>query len=231
MKIKRFTYQLFYTTGFLALLAVLFTDNLVIYFKPPVIISLCLLYIVNAKHKNYLVLFSLVLVLVCEVLFFYDYIGNFEMLHILLCAYYFLNIILLWKSLQIVKIRFKKVFTIQLVISMALIGYVLYAVAELIMPQISNHSTVLTTMIFFFAVFVMVCYYIYLNSKTVVSYSLMVAASCFLIVNIITALNRFYIYLEVFPVITTVIQILGQFFLIKFFMEQHKLSPNNEDYF
>ncbi len=231
MKIQKFTYQLFYITSFLTLLVAVFANYLMIYFKPPVILSLCVLYVVNAEHKNYFVLFSLLLILVCEILFFHDYLGNFEILHILLATYYFLNITLLWKSLQIVKIQLKKVFTFQLVISMLLISYVLYAVAELILPQIIDHKTVLFILIFFFAFFIGVCYYIYLNSKTVVSYSLMIAASCFLITNIITALDGFYIHLEIFPIITTVLQIFGQFFLIKFFMEQHKLIPNNKDYF
>ncbi|GAA4274644.1 hypothetical protein GCM10022258_39400 [Aquimarina gracilis] len=114
---------------------------------------------------------------------------------------------------------------------MALIGYVLYSVVELIKPQIREQSSFLAMLIVSFTAFIGVCYYIYLNSKTVVSYSLMVAASCFLISNIVTALNRFYIYLDVFTVITTVVQIFGQFFLIKFFIEQHELTPNEDDYF
>ncbi len=231
MKIEKLTYLLFYGTSLLTLIAAVFTDGMVIYFKPPVILSLCLLYFINAEHKNYLVLSSLLLVLICEILFLQDYLGNFKLLHILLSIYYCLNIILLWKSLQVVKIQFKKVLTIQLLISMTLIAYILFSVAELILPQVNDHSTVLMMLIFFFGLFIGVCYYIYLNSKTVVSYSLMVAASCFLIVNIVAALNRLYVSLEIFPIITTMLQISGQFFLVKFFIEQHKLMPNGEDYF
>jgi len=228
---KKSTYHLFYATSFLTLIVTIFAKDLVIYFKPPVIISLGILYLVNAEHRNFGVILSLILIIICEVLFLQDYLGNFELLHILFSCYYLLNIILLWKSLKVIKIQFKKVVTLQLIVSMLLIGYVLYTVAHLILPQVNDHVVVLIVLIFFFAVFIGVCYYIYLNSKTVVGYSLMVAASCFLIVNIVTALNRLYIYLEIFPVITTVLQICGQFFLIKFFIERHKLMPNNEEYF
>ncbi len=231
MRIRKFTYWLFYFTGLLTLLASIFNSSMIIYFKPPVIIALGLLYIANAEHKNYLVLISLLLSLVCEVLFLRDYLGNFEILNILLSIYYALNIFILWKSLQLIKISLKKVFTLQLVISMVLIAYVLFSVAQLILPRVNNHVLVLVMLIFCFALFIGVCYYIYLNSKTVVSYSLMVAASCFLIVNIVAALNRLYVSIDIFFVITTLLQIFGQFFLIKFFMEQHKLVANEEDYF
>ncbi len=222
---------MFYCTAVLVFLITIFTKDLVIYFKPSVIIALALLYVVNAEHKNYLVVLSLFLILACEILFLQDYLGNFMLLHILLSAYYILNILLLWKSLSRIKIKLKKVFTLQLIISMLLIAYVLFSVAELILPQVNDHILVLVMLIIFFALFIGVCYYIYLNSKTVVSYSLMVAASCFLIVNIVNALNKLYVSIEIFGFITTLLQMLGQFFLIKFFIEQHKLVPNEEDYF
>ncbi len=231
MKIKRFTYYLFYSAAIAAVLAVIFANSALVYFKPPVILSLSFLYVVNAEKKNYLVLFSLLLILTCEILFLQDYLGNFVMLHILLSTYYCLNIMLLWKSLQVVKVRLKKVFTLQLIISMALVTYILFSVAELILPRVTGHLNVLVMLIFSFALFIGVCYYIYLNSRTVISYSLMIAASSFLIVNIVTSLNRLYISLEIFPVITTTLQMVGQFFLIKFFIDQHKLMPNKEDYF
>ena len=231
MTLEKSTYALFYVTGVLTLLVVSFTEGLAIYVKPLVIVALGLLYVVNAKYKNYLVLLSLVLALICETLFFQDYVGNFVVLHILLSMYYALNVILLWKSLQLIKIRFKKIFTGQLIVLMILVAYVLYSVAELIMPQISDHSIALIVLIVFFTLFIWVCYYIYLNSRMVISYSLMIAASCFLLVNIIVALDRLYVSVEVFSIITTFLQITGQFFLIKFFMEQHELKPNEEEYF
>ncbi len=228
---EKLTYILFYITGIVALLAAILTNNLVIYFKPAVVVALSILYLANAKYKSYLVVLSLLLILVCETLFLYDYIGNFKILHILLSIYYALNIVLLSKSLQVIKVRFDKIFTLQMLISMALILYVLVSVAKLILPQVSDHAVVLIILIFFFALFIGVCYYIYLNSRTIISYSLMIAASCFLIVNIINALNGLYISLAIFPVITTILQIVGQYFLIKFFLEQYKLTPNSEDYF
>ncbi len=231
MKIARFTYHLFYTTGFLTMLAAIFAQDILIYFKPFVIITLGLLYLANTENKNYVVLTSLFLLLICEILFLQDYLGNFEILHVLLSIYYALNIGLLWKSLQLIKIKLKKIFTLQLLISMALIIYVLYSVAQLILPRVDDHHVVLIMLIFFFSLFIGVCYYIYLNSKTIISYSLMVAASCFLIVNILAALNRLYVSIEVFSIINNLLQIFGQFFLVKFFIDQHKLLPNEEDYF
>ncbi|WP_160114516.1 hypothetical protein [Aquimarina sp. AU474] len=231
MRTEKYVYQLFYVTGLFFILISIFAQNLTIFFKPPVILALCLIYLVKVENRSALVLFTMLLILVSEVLSMKDFVGYFRVVNILLSLYYFLNIVLLWKSLKKIKIQFNKVFTIQLLIAMGLIVYVLISVARLILPSVIEDKVFLVILILFFTLFVCSCYYIYLNSKTVVSSSLMVAASCFLIVNILTALYKLYVFLEVFVVIANLLQVFGQFFLIKFFIEQHKLVPNRKDYF
>jgi len=164
LKTKKLTYWLFYSAALLVFLVSVFAYDLIIYVKPLVILSLTLLYILNAKKVNHLVVLSLPLILVCEIIFLKGYLENFVILHILLSAYYALNIAVLWKSLRRIKIKFRKVFTLQLAISMILITYVLFSVAQLILPQVSDHILVLIMLIIFFALFIGVCYYIYLNS-------------------------------------------------------------------
>ncbi len=231
MKIEKYSYQLFYSTGLFFITTSIFAQHLSIFFKPPVILALCLIYLVKVKKRNALVLFTMMLILVSEVLSMKDFVRYFRVVNVLLSLYYFLNIILLWKSLKKIKIQFSKVFTVQLLITMGLIIYVLISVARLILPSVIEDKVFLVILITFFTLFVCSCYYIYLNSKTVISSSLMVAASCFLIVNILTALYKLYVFLEVFVVIANLLQIFGQFFLVKFFIEQHKLVPNRKDYF
>ncbi len=228
---EKLTYRLFYLTGILTLIASVFAEKLIIFFKPSVIISLCILYFVKAEKKNYLVIFTMLLIMILEILTSKDFIRYFRILNILLSVYYILNIILLWKSLKKIKIQFKKIFTIQLMITMPLIMYVLFSVADLILPQVYDHKYYLFILIACFTSFIGLCYYIYLNSKTIISSSLMVAASCFLIVNIVTALDNLYVSLDVFALIINLLQISGQFFLIKFFIEQQNLVPVNDDYF
>ncbi|MCK8523993.1 hypothetical protein M0D21_20620 [Aquimarina sp. D1M17] len=231
MKTENYAYQLFYFTSLLFITASIFMEHLSIFLKPVVLLLLSAIYILRAEHKNALVLIAMGVILVAEVLSMKDFIRYFRVLNVLLSVYYLLNIILLWKSLKKIKIRLNKVFTVQLIITMALIVYVLASVAGLILPSVYDDRMYLVILILFFTVFVCSCYYIYLNSKTVVSSSLMVAASCFLIVNIITALYKLYVFLEVFMVIGNLLQVFGQFFLVKFFIEQHKLTPNEEDFF
>ncbi len=228
---EKLTYRLFYLTGILTLIVSIFAEKLIIFFKPSVIISLCILYLIKAKRKNYLVIFTMLLIMVLEILTSKDFIRYFRILNILLSVYYILNIILLWKSLKKIKVQFKKIFTVQLIITMLLIMYVLFSVADLILPQVYDHKFYLFVLIACFTSFIGLCYYIYLNSKTIISSSLMVAASCFLIVNIVTALDNLYVSLEVFVLIINLLQISGQFFLIKFFIEQQNLVPVNDDYF
>ncbi|MDH7448262.1 hypothetical protein [Aquimarina sp. 2201CG14-23] len=114
---------------------------------------------------------------------------------------------------------------------MSLIIYVVYSVQDMISLNINEDGLYLNVFIVLFILFIGICYYIYLNSKTVVSSSLMIAASCFLIVNIMTVLNKLYVYLDIFVVISNVLQVFGHYFLIKFFIEQKDLKPNNVEFF
>jgi len=178
-----------------------------------------------------LVPLALLLILVAEILYVLDFKKYFRAINIIASVYYCLNMILLWESIQKVKIRLKRIFTLQLLITMALIVYVVYSVADMVSLSVVEDRLYLNVLIVLFVSFIGFCYYIYLNSRTIVSSSLMIAASCFLIVNILGILNKLYVHLDVFVVITTVLQFFGHSFLIKFFVEQHNLKPDSVEYF
>ncbi len=210
-----------------------FAREMVIFFKPFVVLSLCFVYIVKAKNINYLVLFTMIMVMISEIFTMKDFSKYFGILVLFLSVHYVVNMVIIWRSLQKVKISLKKIFTTQLIITMILIIYVVLSVAELIMPipSVSENKVFLNVLIICFVSFIGCCYYIYLNSRTVISYSLMVTASCFLISNILTALDKLYVSIEIFTIMSNILQISGEFFLIKFFIEQDKLEPNGNDYF
>ncbi|WP_299251545.1 hypothetical protein [uncultured Aquimarina sp.] len=231
MSKTKLAYQLLFISGVLLLLTSIFKEEWLIYAKPLVICSVSFFYVVGVDKINYLVLVALLLILSAEILSVIGFKKYFRVINVLGSLYYILNMILLWKSMQKVKIQLKKIFTLQLAITMGLIVYVVYSVADMISLNISNDQVYLNVLIVLFIFFIGFCYYIYLNSKTVVSSSLMIAASCFLIVNILTVLNKLYVYLDVFVVITNVLQVFGHYFLIKFFIEQKDLKPNNVEFF
>ena len=228
---RNIVFKLFYVLSLLTVSIAVFDQSSVIFVKPFVIILLCYIYFIDNHKKNYLIPFSLLLIGVAEVFSVLDFSKYFNVLNIILTVYYIINLMVLRKSLIVIKIKLKKILTGQLIISMILIGYVLYAVTNLILPYtFFGVNIYLYVLLFFFLVFIGVCFYIYLNSKTIVSSSLMVAASCFLIVNITMALNEMYINIAVFPLIINLLQIIGQFFLVKFYKDQDKLTPDG-DYF
>ncbi|KAA1247070.1 hypothetical protein [Aquimarina sp. RZ0] len=231
MEKEKLAYRLLYITGGMVVLTSIFMQQWVLYTKPLVIVSLSILYLVKTKKVQYLVLFTMLLIMIAEILTMKDFIGYFREINSILIVYYCLNMILLWKSLQTIKIQLEKVFTVQMIIAMGLIIYIIYEVADIILPSINENQLYLNLLIVCFISFIGCCYYIYLNSKTIISSSLVVAASCFFIVNIIIALNKLYIYLEIFVLISNVLQIFGQFFLIKFFIEQDDLILENDEYF
>ncbi|AXT54784.1 hypothetical protein J8L88_18230 [Aquimarina sp. MMG015] len=229
-KIK-LAYRLLYISGVMLLLTSIFHEPWLVYTKTLVVISLSFFYLVAAKKIRYLVLIALMIVLISEVLSVIDFKKYFRVINVLMSFYYCFNMMLLWKSLKKVKIQLKRIFTIQLGITMSLITYVVYSVADMISLNVGDDQFYLNILIILFILFIGFCYYIYLNSKTVVSSSLMIAASCFLIVNILTILNKMYVYLDVFVVITNVLQLFGHYFLVKFFVEQEDLKPDDVEFF
>ncbi|WP_298541043.1 hypothetical protein [uncultured Aquimarina sp.] len=231
MSKRKLAYQLLFISGALLLLTSIFNEEWLIYTKPLVVCSVSFFYVVEVERVNFLVLVALLLILSAEILSVIDFKTHFRIINILGSLYYILNMILLRKSLQKVKIQLKKIFTLQLAITMGLITYVVYSVADMISLNIDDDQVYLNIFIVLFILFIGFCYYIYLNSRTVVSSSLMIAASCFLIVNILTVLNKLYVYLDIFVVITNVLQVFGHYFLIKFFIEQEDLKPNNVEFF
>ncbi|SEM11998.1 hypothetical protein SAMN04487910_4167 [Aquimarina amphilecti] len=227
----KLAYKLLYISGAILLLTSIFNEPLLVYSKTLVIFSISFFYFVKVKRVNYLVIVALLLVLAAEVLSVIDFKKYFRIINILMSFYYCLNMMLLWKSLKKVKIQFKRIFTAQLAITMGLITYVVYSVADMISLNVGEDQLYLNILIILFIFFIGFCYYIYLNSKTVVSSSLMIAASCFLIVNILTILNKMYVYLDIFVVITNVLQLFGHYFLVKFFVEQEDLKPDDVEFF
>ncbi|WP_378172923.1 hypothetical protein [Aquimarina sp. SS2-1] len=231
MSKKKLAYQLLFISGATLLLTAIFMETWLVYSKSLVIISVCVFYLVEAQKIYYLVPVALLLVLSAEILSVIDFKRYFRIITIIMSCYYILNLLLLWKSMQKVKIQLKKIFTIQLWITMGLIVYVVYSVADMISIDVNDDQLYLNILIVLFILFIGFCYYIYLNSKTVVSSSLMIAGSCFLIVNILTILNKLYIHLDIFVVITNVLQFFGHYFLIKFFIEQDNLKPDSLEFF
>lgn len=227
----KLAYWLLYVSGVLLLMTTVFNESWLVYTKTLVVFSVFLIYISRVDKIQYLVILGLLFVLTSEILAVLDFKKYFRIINILMSLYYCFNILLLRKSLKRIRIQFKKIFTIQLLITMGLITYVIYSVADMISVSILQDQLYLNVFIVLFILFIGLCYYIYLNSRTVISYSLMVAASSFLIVNIITVLNKLYIHLDVFVVFSNVLQVFGHYFLIKFFIEQNDLKPNTVEFF
>ncbi len=227
----KLSYRLLYISGVLLLITAIFNENWLVYTKTLVVSSVFLIYVSKVERIQYLVILGLLFVLISEILAVIDFKKYFRIINVLMSLYYCFNILLLRKSLKRIKIQFKKIFTIQLLITMGLISYVIYSVADMISGSISEDQLYLNVFIVLFILFIGLCYYIYLNSRTVISYSLMVAASSFLIVNIITVLNKLYIHLDVFVILSNVLQVFGHYFLIKFFIEQNDLKPNTVEFF
>lgn len=229
-KIQLFVYPVFLSLSLLTMLVGIFSHDLVNFTKPLTLIALMLYYVVHVDKINVVVLLSVVLILITEIFARLDFLAFFQQITFLISIYYMVISILLWKSLKKLKLTFKNVLSLQLVVTMSLILYLFYAVTKLILPKIFLYQWHLLGVIVSFTIFLGVAYYIYLNSKAEVSYAIMIAASCFLIVNILTTLNELYVYVEIFYLIIVLLQLIGQFFLIRFFITQDKLKPNSDDF-
>lgn len=220
--IKKKAYYLFYFFSILTFLASVFKYQAIVYVKPFVLLMLSVIYFSTVQKKDYLFLLSIILIMMAEILSVKDFSNFFPVINGVLALYYVLNIILLSRSLSFVKIEWNSMLIMQLFVTMTLLVYILYSVISLVLPLVQDFQLYLMVLSICFTLFLGVCYYIYIATRTILSAALMVAASCFLIVNVVTILNEIYMPLGIFAILTHVLQIVGQFFLIKFLMAEKK---------
>ncbi len=234
MKQKNITYLFFYISFFVVILVAAFFDkSWLVYFKPLIPISLIVLYIGSVKNINFvfplcmLALIGANIFVSMDFVEYYNFIAFFISIHYLLCA------LLSRKFISEHDIRFSKLTSLPILISIVLIVYLTFAIAELALPRIRDSialvAIVLTTMV----LFVVISFFVYLANRYEKVIFLFIAACCALFVNGLLGINELYYYNRVFTVLINIAEAMGVYFFTRFFIETKPINNKflKEKYF
>ena len=223
LKIKSPTYLFFYISFLLVICSAIFFDKLLlVYVKPVVQLALILLYLKNVEKVKLLFPVCMLAVLVTNIFVYLDFLKYFDFIVFFVSVYYVGGIFLLKKYIVKKDISIKKIVSPPVLVSTLLIGYLIFNIAQLVLPKVGT-SIISTLLITIGALlFSVVCFIVYLADRFEKSIYLFVTASCTIFIDSLLAINEIYYYTRVFTVIINIAEIIGLYFLTSFFVETRK---------
>ena len=205
------------------------SQSYLMYILPLVIASVILKYL---SYKDITVsklfLFAALLLITSDVLSLQDFFNNFIWIAILTSTYLICLILILRKYLSSAKI--KSLLSVSLIIGVLLVTYILYAVLELLINNISNH-------LFIYTVLVALCLFLYAITFAMIYISdkytngpVLLASGVFNIFQMtLSSINEFFFYNRAFTVVIVICHILSIYLFMKFIAEAKVASINDMD--
>ncbi len=228
MKSFKGTYLIFFLSYLLVVLGAVFLEKQnLIYIKPIPLVILSFLYCKYISRVNILYPVSmLIVIMVNDTLVYIDFTQYFDMIAIVATVYYILNLFLLKKYIRCTDFNVRKFTTIPIVTSLLLIGYLMYTITMLVLPDLSDSLFYLSIMLISMTLFVSSCFFIYISDKYTGGFKLFIAASCCLFVNGILPINELYFYSRVFTILINSVEIMGFFFFMRFLIDNKRIPFN-----
>ncbi|WP_299251548.1 hypothetical protein [uncultured Aquimarina sp.] len=221
-------YILFYFSFLIVILVAIFLDEeYLIFTKPLVPISLILVHISNVKSINLYYVASMLVILVNDTLIYLDFATYFDLVAIIIVTFYLLCIFLLKKYIALADLQIKKFITFPIVISLALISYLIFSISQLVLPSLMDSFFLFFMILIVLLLFVAACFFVYITDKYEGNFRLFISASCCLFVNALLLINYFYFHTRVFTILINIAEIAGLYFFLRFLMEA---KPINLEY-
>ncbi len=195
-----------------------------VYVKPVVPIALIVLYLRFIKKPDFLFPLSMLVITIINVFIYLDFEKYYTFIAILTAIFYVLCVLLLKKFITKRDIKLRLLLTPQVLLSILLIGYLIYSLIELVLPKISSSLKEVTLVTITLLLFVTVCFFIYSANRFEKSIYLFIAACCTLFVDGLLTINELYYYNKVFTVLINITEVVGLYFLTIFFIETKPLD-------
>ncbi len=220
MKKINVTYILIYFAFFIVICVTIFFDKwILIYVKPIVPILLIFLYQSLVKKTNFLFPISMLVIAVTDVFVYLDFVTYFPVIAILIALFYILCIFLLKNFISIKDIKLNRLISPQVIVSVLLIGYLVFSITGLVLPKIINFIGSIILIIVSLLLFATVCFFIYVANRYEKSIYLFIASCCTLFVDAFIAINELYYYSRLFTTLINIVEITGLYFFTIFFVE------------
>ncbi len=228
MKNPNFTYIFFYSSFLVVIIvAMFFNEGLLLYFKPMIPLSLILLYVNSVKKINFLFPVSLLVLAITNIFVSLDFVRYYDVIAILITSYYLLCVFLSREFISKQDIKLNKLTSPPVVISIILIVYVMFSIAELALPKIKDSLAGVISALISMLLFSAISFFIYLSDKYEKAIFLFVAACCTLVVNALLGINELYYYSRIFTVLINIVETLGIYFFTRFLLET---KPVNKEF-
>ncbi len=176
---------------------------------------------------------SMLVLLVNDTLIYIDFAKYFDLVAITVITFYLLCVFLLRKYIVLTDLQIKKIVTFPIVISLALISYLIFSISELVLPSLIDSVFSFFVILIVLLIFVAACFFIYIVDKYEGNFRLFISASCCLFVNALLLINYFYFHTRVFTILINIAEIAGLYFFLRFLIEAKPidLEYEKEKYF
>ncbi len=228
------TYLFFYLTFLIVIYVAIFLDkSLLIYVKPLAPLSLILLYIRFTKKINLAFPLCMIVIAVTDIFNYLNFIKYYSIIAVLISLFYALCLFLLKEYLAKDDIKLSRLTSPPVIVSVFLIGYLIFSITELAMPIVEGSLGSVAMIVISLLLFVTASFFIYVADRYEKSIYLFIAACCTLFVDALLAINELYYYTRVFTVLINIAEIAGLYFFTFFLIEAKLIDEktSKEKYF
>lgn len=221
---------LFFLSFFLSIIVSIMMDQSRLLFILPIVIGTIILKYLSYKNivVSKLFILAALLLITSDILSLLNFFNNFIWISILTSSYLICLVIILRKYLSSAKI--KSLFSASLIIGVLLVTYIIYAVLDLLINNISN-------LLFIYTVLVALCLFIYAITFAMVYISdkytngpVLLASGIFNIFQMtLSSINEFFFYNRTFTVVIVICHILSLYLFMKFIAEAKIARSNDMD--
>ncbi|WP_160114517.1 hypothetical protein [Aquimarina sp. AU474] len=172
---------------------------------------------------------SIFLILTTDIFIYIDFLKYYDIIAVLITLFYFFCILSLKKYIIRADIVLSKLASPPVIISVILIGYLIFSITELVLPKIRDSVGAIVMIVISLVGFSGVSFFIYVADRYEKSIYLFVAACCTLFVDALLAINELYYYNRVFTTLINIAEIAGVYFFTSFFIETKEITNRSTE--
>ncbi len=207
-------------------IASFFDEKLIAIALPATITCLLAIYIKKAKQINFWYLGNLLVMLVCNLLIYLDFVRYFLAINILITLYHLLSVMSLKAYIDVKKIKTTNFSSFSLIIGITLIIYLIYAIVDLIFDFLLPYIGYAILTVVALIAYVIVSYLIYKTDMYKGGIKLLIASYIWMFVHALTPINEITIHFRVFTVLIITTHIIGLYLFLTFLINN---EPKQSD--
>ncbi len=186
---------------------------------PITLFVLILNYFKDSPRINIFFILSIVALMITDFLLYTDMISNFSKICILISVYLVFTSISLKSYIVQTKQHWSKLISVSLLISLALIVYLIFSISELVLHRLPGAIPYIILAVVSLLIYIAVSYYIYISDVYASGIKLLIAACLCIFIITLAPINELFYSSRAFIIFNTTGHILGLYLFMKFLIE------------